>query len=362
MPHDVMTPLERSAAYAAGKPIDRLPTVPIVGNTAARIIGCRVSELRNNGPLIAKAQVAAYRLFGYDNIRIFTDLYTLVEAMGARVTQPDDETAYLAAPAISDPSQIATLRPADPHRDGQLPQFLEAMRIAVGEVGAEVPITGALSGPFTTAALLVGAEQLVRLTVKEPHAVHQACEIALEAGLKYADAMIDIGCTPSLTCAMSSSTVISPKAFEQFSYPYLKRLITHIHGRGRKVTLHICGRTHRIWNLMADAGADCLSIDNEADLGAARQGVGDRVRLMGNVRPSEVMLQGTPGDVGRAVAACVRQAWDSPKGYVIASGCSLPTETPVRNIHAMMDAARVIGWPVKVDEIERKLSDVSLFA
>ena len=85
MSRDRLTPIERFAAYYRGEPVDRLPCVPIVGNTAARVLGSRVSEFRGNGRLIADAQVAAYRRFGYDVIRILTDLYTQAEAMGAKV-------------------------------------------------------------------------------------------------------------------------------------------------------------------------------------------------------------------------------------------------------------------------------------
>jgi len=348
----VMTPLERFAAYARGEAVDRLPCVPIVGNTAARVIGARVSQFRGNGRLIAEAQIASYRLFGYDVIRVFTDLYTQAEAMGAAVHYPEDETAYLAGPAITDPSEIETLRPADPYRDGNLPHHLEAMKRTVDAVGKEVPVTGAITCPFTNASFLIGTETLVRLTLKNPEAVHRLCRVSLESNLRYAAAVIDAGCTPSLTDPMSSTTVISPRQFREFSYPYLKELIDFIHDRGKSVTLHICGKTNRIWDAMADAGADCISIDNAADLGEAKKIVGDRVRIMGNVRPSETMLQGTPADVRREVRDCVARAWDSPKGYIVASGCSLPTETPFANIQAMMDAVSEIGWPVKLVKSE----------
>jgi uroporphyrinogen decarboxylase len=342
--------LQRAEAYSKGGAADRLPCVPIVGNTAARVIGVKVSEFRGSGALIARAQVASYRMFGYDNIRIFTDLYTQAEAMGADVFYPEDETAYLQKPAIDDERDIGRLRPADPRRDGNLPQFLEAMKIAADEVGSEVPVTGALTGPFTNASFLIGAERLARLTIQKPEAVHALCEISLETNLRYAEAIIDIGCAPSLTDPMSSGTVISRKNFESLSMPYLKRLIDYIHGRGKSVTLHICGKTGKIWDLMADAGADCISIDNEASLEDAKLKVGARVRLMGNVRPSEIMLEGTAEDVTRAVRACVSVAHDSPKGFVVASGCSLPTETPFENIHAMLDAVRDIGYPVRIEQ------------
>lgn len=354
MASDQMTPVERMTAYNKGEPVDRLPCVPIVGNTAARVIGVKVSEFRGNGRLIARAQIAAYRRFGYDIIRIFTDLYTQAEAMGAKVHYPDDETAYLDVPAIAGVAEIDRLVPADPLEDGNLPQHLEAMKIAVDEVGREVSVTGAVTGPFTNASFLIGAEQLVRLTLRNPEAVHRLCALSLETALRYSEAIIDAGCTPSLTDAMSSCTMISPRQFQEFSHPYLKQLIGYIHKRDKAVTLHICGKTSKIWDLMVDAGADCISIDNDADLLQAKQMVGDRVRLMGNVRPSEVMLEGSPADVRAAVRDCVRKAHDNPRGYIVASGCSLPTETPFANIQAMLEAVRGIGYPVQTEELERE--------
>jgi uroporphyrinogen decarboxylase len=271
--------------------------------------------------------------------------------MGAVVHYPEDETAYLESPAIDKVDQIAALKPSDPWRDGNLPHHLEAMKIVVDAVGKDVAVTGALTGAFTTASFLIGTETLVRLALKNPAAVHQLCEVALQSSLAYAKAILEIGCVPSLTDAMSSSTVISPKQFREFSMPYLKRLVDFIHQHGRAVTLHICGKTQPIWESMADTGADTLSLDNAADLHAAKISVGHRVRLMGNVPPSEIMLQGTPKQVRAAVRACVSKAHNSPKGYVVASGCSLPVETPFANIDAMLDAVREIGWPVTAEKL-----------
>jgi uroporphyrinogen decarboxylase len=353
MSRDRLTPVERFAAYQRGEPLDRLPCVPIVGNSAARVLGVRVSQFRGNGKLIADAQVAAYRRFGYDVIRIFTDLYTQAEAMGARIHYPEDETAYLAAPAITSAAEIATLKSADPRRDGNLPHHLEAMERTFQSVGREVPVTGALTGPFTTASFLIGTENLVRLTLKNPAAVHQLCEVACQGALAYAEAILETGCTPSLTDAMCSTTVISPKQFKEFGQPYLRRLVDFIHGRGRSVTLHICGKTAPIWEAMADTGADCLSLDNAADLETVKVKVGRRVRLMGNVPPSEIMLQGTPAQVRAAVRDCVRKAHDNLKGLIVASGCSLPVETPFANIDAMLEAVREIGWPAHTESLEK---------
>ena len=213
-------------------------------------------------------------------------------------------------------------------------------------------MAGAVVGPFTNAAFLIGTDALVRLVLRNPSAVHKLCEVSLETSLNCAKAIIDQGGTPSLTEPVSTSTVISPKQFAQFSFPYLLRLIDYIHSRGKAATLHICGLTSNIWDLMVDAGSDCISIDNVEDLSAAKRKVGHRTRLMGNVSPSRIMLQGTVQDVRRATLDCIMKAHDSPKGYIVASGCSLPTGTPFDNIHAMLDTVREVGYPVKVDKLE----------
>jgi uroporphyrinogen decarboxylase len=353
---DSLTPLERLTAIREGRSIDRLRCIPVLSNTTARVIGAKVSELRSDGKRLAEASIAAYRRFGYDVVRVFTDLYIQPEAMGSTVRVPEDETAHLDAPAIHTAAEIDRLRPHDPRKDGHLPQLLEALWRTQEALGHEVPVSCAVMGPFTLAALLVGAEELSRWTVRNPQAAHRLLEVAFESSRLLTETILDGGGSPSLTDAMSSTTVISPRHFREFSFPYLKRLADFIIERGKPVSLHICGRTAPIWKDMADTGATCLSIDNMANLADAKVAVGDRVCLMGNVPPSEVLLQGTPADVRRAVRIGVAQAWDNPKGYIIASGCSLPTETPFANIDAMMDAAREIGWPVDpttlVEEIE----------
>ena len=45
MSRDRLTPIERFAAYSRGEALDRLPCVPIVGNTAARVLGVKVETV-----------------------------------------------------------------------------------------------------------------------------------------------------------------------------------------------------------------------------------------------------------------------------------------------------------------------------
>jgi uroporphyrinogen decarboxylase len=355
---DQMTPLERMAAYNKGEAVDRLPCIPSMGNGAARVIKTKISQFRNNGALIAKAQVEAYKMFRYDALRIFTDLYVQAEAMGAKVVYPDDETAHLSSPAISDISEIGRLQPPDPYKDGQLPEFLRAMEIALDAVGTEVGVVGSVTCPFTTASFLIGTEQLTKLILRNPKAAHQLCQVALAANIKWAEAILNTGCGVTLSDPVASTTIIGPKQFREFAFPYLKELISFIASKGKSATLHICGKTDKIWRDMMETGAACLSLDNVIDMAAAKAEVGAKVRLSGNVDPSGIMLHGSVSDVKTAVIDCVEKTYDSSGGYIVASGCSLPTEVPFENIHAMLDTVREIGFPVtkiRMDEIRAQI-------
>ena len=117
--------------------------------------------------------------------------------------------------------------------------------------------------------------------------------------------------------------------------------------------MHICGKTNKIWEDMVETGAACLSLDNVIDMAGAKEQVGGKVRLSGNVDPSTVMLQGSVRDVQLAVVNCIEKTYDSPKGYIVSSGCSLPTEVPFENIHAMMNIVREIGFPINKEKLEQ---------
>jgi uroporphyrinogen decarboxylase len=132
--------------------------------------------------------------------------------------------------------------------------------------------------------------------------------------------------------------------YRQFALPYERQLIEAMKQAGNAYpTLHICGKTTNIWSDMADTGAPILSLDNIVDLEAAKHEVGHRVVLMGNVKPTATMLQGTPADVDADVKECLAKAGDSPKGYLMALGCGLPLNTPPENIIALVEANRKYG-------------------
>ncbi|MBQ9067439.1 MAG: uroporphyrinogen decarboxylase family protein [Eggerthellaceae bacterium] len=352
MAKDSMTPAERGAAIANGEQADRLPCNPNIANGTARVYGCKISEFNSDPQTIAKAQMATYERFGSDSLRIFTDLFTWAEAMGAKVVAPEDNTVDLETPAVRTIEDIDRLEPADPYKDGRLPVHIESMKYLKEYSEGIMGCSAGVVGPFTNAFFLYGVDDILKLCHKNKEAVHKLCQVSLETCKAYAAAAMDIGLGPTISEPMSSCTVVSPKVFRELSLPYLKQLVDFIHERGFNPVIHICGQTDRIWKDVADLGVAGWSIDNVASIEECKATVGDQCKIMGNVDPGSVMYAGTPLDVRIGTLTSIKEGYDNPKGYVCMSGCSLPVETPFENIDTMMDTVREVGYPVDPEKVD----------
>ncbi|MBB4199451.1 uroporphyrinogen decarboxylase [Rhodoblastus sphagnicola] len=337
---ETMTSRERFAAALAGKPYDRIPVFLLMSDHAARVIGVTVGEYQQSAALMAKGQLAAQRLYGVDMLNTGPGLTGIAEALGARLAFPDN-TAYVFENPAPTHDDLDRLKIPDPRCDGRLPLFLEATKIVLDQAGASVPVSLTTAGPFTTASYLRGPDQFLRDLRRAPEFAHRALRIATDATLPFIREVIALGARVSLAEPMASGTLIAARQFKEFAQPYLTEIVQAVKDLtgGVGPSLHICGDSSRIWSDMADTGASLLSVDDEVDLAEARAQVGDRVGLIGNIRPTAVMANGGPADVRANARACFEKGVGNPKGYILGLGCALPINTPPENVHALFDAA-----------------------
>jgi uroporphyrinogen decarboxylase len=349
---EYMTSKERVVAALTGQPYDRIPVFMLLSDQAARAIGVTVAEYQNSASLLAHGQLTAWREYGMDMINTGPGLTGIAEAAGSRLTFPDD-TAYVAETAIKEPVDLDRLKIPDPCRDGRLPFFLEATDAVLKEVGDQVPVSLTVAGPFTTASGLRGTEQLMRDLRRNPDFVHRLLRFATDSTIPFVREALKLGGCIGIAEPVASGTLISRLQFLEFVAPYLKELISAAKlMSGAAPSLHICGNSSRIWHDMADCGAGALSLDDEVDLAEARAAVGERVALVGNIRPATTMALGTTEDVRRNVIECLLKGGGSPKGYILGLGCALPINTPLENIHALVAAAREYGrWPINLGQL-----------
>jgi len=341
---DSMTSLERMRAFRAGQPYDRIPCNAMLSEHAALVLGVTATEYSHSASLMARGQIAAWRLYGHDGVAVGPTLPGFAEAAGSKLAFPEASNPYVAEPAIKQPADIERLPQVDPRRSGRFPLFLEALAQLVHDVGAEVPVSAGLGGPFTTAANLRGTEHFLRDITRDPDFARRLLDYSLGIMLDFVRVAAELPIGFNLADPVSSGTMVSSKVYRELALPYQQRLISEIIAlTGRPPVLHICGNTRRIWPEMAATGAGMLSLDDVIDLEEAKAAVGDRIVLSGNVRPTASMYLGTPQTVEENVKECLRKAWDTPKGFMLSTGCGLPVNSPPNNVHALVNAARNYG-------------------
>lgn len=341
---DQMTAKERNKAFSEGKPIDRIPCNLFVGDHSAGLIGVKVADLHLSVEKTVEAQVAAHKIYETEGTSVGPGLGGVAEAIGSRLEFPDHGAPYVADYAVKVFSDLDRLSVPDPAKAGRFPIILRTAERLVEELGNEIPVSIGVPGPFTTAGNIRGAERFMRDLYKSPEFAHRLLRLATDSIIAFIGEAAKRDVSISIAEPTASGSLISRELFKIYALPYLKEVVDTILAAGKKApSLHICGNTKQIWKEMADTGAGMLSLDNQVDLEEAKHAVGDRVVLVGNIKPTETMYLGRPADVEANAKECLRKAYDNPKGYILALGCGLPIQTPPENIHALRESARKFG-------------------
>jgi uroporphyrinogen decarboxylase len=343
------TAFQRVMAAIELKEPDRVPVVPMVTYTTAQLIGIQFSEALYSAEKMAKALVAGYKSAGYDGIYVGweSSFNLMAEAMGCKLQIQPNNIAFVKDQLIKEQSDLDKIKVADPEQDGRLPLHLKAINLVKEKIGEGVPIFKYVPGPLTLTSILRGQDQLLMDLVRNPKLVYDILKPATESSKRFAVATVEHG-TDIVVVAdpIASSTVISPKMFDQFALSPIKEVLKAISEVGGIPSLHICGKTRLILERMVDAGTRIIELDYQVDLAFAKNKVGKKVCIEGNIDPVSVLLNGKPNDVKREARECIKKAAKGG-GFMLSSGCEVPLNAPFENVKAMVSAAKRYGqYPI----------------
>lgn len=346
IPKDELTPLERMELFDQGKEIDRIPCCLDTGETMAPMLGFSIKDYYHSAEKMCQLEEYLFENFRSDGVGLSTTLRGMAEAMGSEIKYMDNNIAQLKTPALT-LNTIDSAKLVDIEKDGRLPIILEGLSMVKKKLGDKVPVGGTVTGPFTVAAMLLGTEQLLIGIIKKPEKIKQLMEVIVENNNRYITRLVELGVGIGFADPVSSTNLISVKQYEEFSLPYFKKNVDYIKSLGKGCGLHICGTSRKLWELLNETGIGTFGLDNIEDMAEAKEILGPHMCIQGNVPPVEVMKLGTPQDVLRAARECIYKSYDSPKGYILTSGCQMPVNTPKENMQALMDAARLFGrYPI----------------
>jgi uroporphyrinogen decarboxylase len=336
-----MNSYERIMAALEGKRPDRTPVFPLVRDWVIRQAGFTVSEAIQDITKYVYAQFFCLKKFGYDAVRDLSAIHAESEAMGSTLKIPEDDAPSVVDFAVKDYDRdVPKLKIPNPWTDGRLPAILEGIRQLKGMCGTRVPLIAYIQAPFRHAAMLRGADELMRDTYKRPDKVKELLEITTVCQIVYGIACTHAGADIIfISDPTSSGDAISIKTWEEFALPYTTRVVQAVKRAGVKVIMHICGDTSDRLQSLASTGVDCLSLDSKVDFSYARKVLGSKFPLMGNVDPAFTLAFKGAGEVENESCEVIEKA-GMDGGLILSSGCSVPSITPAENIEAMVRAAR----------------------
>ena len=350
-----MTSLERVRAVLNGEMPDRVPVIPQGFMFCAANCGMHIGQINRDPKKMAESQILTQQQFGYDGCVIDVDDATLAEACGARALFREDGVAIIDEehPALEDLRDIDNLKLPDPYSSGRLPEWLETTKRIMDAIGDHVFVMGrADQGPFDLLCLLRGAQDfMMDLITEEPEVIHHALEWTTKAHILFANAMLDIAHCTSMGDSYAGPNLVSPATYKTFALPYEQQVVQAVQTKDRPYSIHICGNTTKIIDQMALTGSKILEVDWQMDLGEAHAAVPDHVVLMGNIDPSDPLVQGTPEDVDRKAKEIIEKT--KGRGLILSSGCAIGANTPPANIAAMVAAAKKYGTYEQLVHMQR---------
>lgn len=357
---DEMTDGERGAAYFSGKEVDHIP-FSLQSNEEAMtdIFGYTTAQSLNDIEVMKEVLRRRRDEFGINGIKIGLRLRTVGEAVGSKLYYPEVGIDRVEKHVLEDLGGLRELLKNDPYKNPLYKGLIERC-YKLKDAFPDMAVATVVAGPLTTAAAIRPIELLLRDSVKHKQELKDLLEFCVYQTVAWTDMFgkefgsMGCGICDPVTC----SDIVSSRQYHEFSEPYLKELISGITGNlGKKPGIHICGKTHPLWNDMLDLDVSSFSVDNSEDLEHAKEVLGGRFCLVGNVPPVDVMLLGTIDDVIASCRECIAKGADSPKGYTLGTGCQVPIGTPRENFDAFIYAARKYGRGAKLGEMPKGITD-----
>jgi uroporphyrinogen decarboxylase len=301
--------------------------------------------LCRNPDLATEVTLQPLARFPLDAAIVFSDILTIPDAMGLGLQFVEGDGPRLERP-LRDEQDIRNLAVPDPGQ--HLRYVFDTVAQARKALAGNVPLIGFAGSPFTLACYMVegGSSSDFRHTrtmlYNRPELLHRILEVNARAVTGYLNAQIESG-AQAIMIFDTWGGLLAPAAYREFSLGYMRQVLdglTRSHD-GERVPNILFTKGGGAWlEAMAESGCDAIGIDWTMDLGAARNRVGSRVALQGNLDPA--VLLAAPATV-RNEAADVLAQYGAGNGHVFNLGHGVSRFTPPESVAALIAAVHELS-------------------
>jgi len=313
---------------------------PIMGFPGVKLAKTSIKLAQQNYREHYKALKEIAEKFKPDILFPLMDLSIEANALGRYTIFPINETTTVPKKEF-DVSEIETMKKIDITFDTRLIGYVEVLKLMRMGFSKDIKKGAFVTGPYTLASLIMGAEEAAVATVTKIEDMKKLCNFTTKTIQKYMEMLISSG-AQIIMILEPTAVMLGPEQFRNFSSGYVKKLVRICKFSDVDTIYHTCGNTMHLLEEMEKSGVSAISLDSEdagVDLKKAAEKVSENVIIMGNINPATTMLFGKPHEVKKEVKSLLDEMKGFPN-FILSTGCDLPLETPAENIETFIKTGR----------------------
>jgi uroporphyrinogen decarboxylase len=300
-------------------------------------------SLCKNTELACEVTIQPLERFELDAAILFSDILTIPDAMGLGLYFAEGEGPKFRKPVRTE-KDIEQLKVINTASD--LTYVTDAVSTIRRELNGRVPLIGFSGSPWTLATYMIEGQssrdfaRAKTMLYTQPELLHQLLDKLALSVIDYLNAQIASG-AQAVQIFDTWGGVLSHAAYQEFSLAYMQKIVAGLNtqSEGRQVPVILFTKGGGQWlSAMADTGCNCLGLDWTTNIGTARQLVGDRVALQGNMDPS--VLRGSDDSI-RAEVGTILSAFGEGAGHIFNLGHGITPDINPDKVKILVDEVHI---------------------
>lgn len=276
---------------------------------------------------------------------LFSDILTIPDAMGLGLYFETGEGPRFRK-TVRTAADVDALPIPDPHKD--LGYVMDAVSTIHKELNGRVPLIGFSGSPWTLATYMVegGSSKDHRIAkamaFNDPQTMHRLLDKLAQSVTSYLNGQIIAG-AQAVQIFDTWGGALSHAAYREFSLAYMQKIVDGLirEHNGQVIPVILFTKNGGQWlEAIADTGATAIGLDWTTDIAQARQRVGDRVALQGNMDPT--MLYASPERIREEVAS-ILAGYGNGSGHVFNLGHGITPEVDPENARVFIESVHELS-------------------
>jgi uroporphyrinogen decarboxylase len=259
-------------------------------------------------------------------------------AFGSTSIFPSNEFPH-AKKCIRSIEDVDRLQTPSPKTDGMAPFILNRLvlcRQKIEEQGHQIRFSVS-RGPLNVATFLMGITEFLTGMKMDPDRTHRLLRMITDYLIGWHDLQRET--IPSVDGIFILDDIIGfigEEDFKEFGLPYLKELFDR---KVRVKFLHNDAQCRTSLPYLPEIGINLFNMAFDTSLNELKSVTGNKVAMLGNIPPRDVLANGTPEDVKRAVRRLLDELEDKSR-VILSCGGGVPPQVTTENIKAFIQAVR----------------------